>query len=381
MNIQNYGETTAKDVVVTINLPSGLSLSSGTATQTISTISGGTGGSGENVGISWTVSADSATTSSITITVTPSNADAKTETISVTVTGGTTTTTPGGGGSSGGGGFTSNSQKWTTMEKNVTNKMMLSDKSLGIKEISIQVNNKANNVTITVTKLAGKPTTVNLPSGTAYQWIEITHDNLTDDNVKSAKIRFNVSRSWLINNSFSTDYVVFQRYSNGWTKLTTIKISESSSDIEYEAETPGLSIFAITAEKPAAAPAIVCGNNIREGAEECDGTDIAGQTCQSKGFDSGTLKCSQCVFDVSGCKSAAALPPNAPAIPVKCGDGRCDSGETSTNCPQDCEASTAGTSNISDYLLIIIAVVVVIIVAVIGWFYYHEKHMKNPITA
>lgn len=48
--------------------------------------------------------------------------------------------------------------------------------------------------------------------------------------------------------------------------------------------------------------AAVCGNNLREGTEQCDGTDLASQTCVLKGFASGTLKCSAtCTFDTSSC--------------------------------------------------------------------------------
>jgi hypothetical protein len=35
----------------------------------------------------------------------------------------------------------------------------------------------------------------------------------------------------------------------------------------------------------------VCGDNIKGVNEICDGTDLAGHTCSSEGFDSGTLKC------------------------------------------------------------------------------------------
>ncbi|MCX6814029.1 MAG: hypothetical protein NTY20_00025, partial [Candidatus Aenigmarchaeota archaeon] len=81
-------------------LPSGASLTSGSAAQTISSIAGGEGGSGESVGLSWTVSFSGASTSSITITTSPSNAASKTDTISITVSGGTTPAaeTPGGNG-------------------------------------------------------------------------------------------------------------------------------------------------------------------------------------------------------------------------------------------------------------------------------------------
>lgn len=47
----------------------------------------------------------------------------------------------------------------------------------------------------------------------------------------------------------------------------------------------------------------VCGNNVKEVGESCDGTDLAGQTCASQGFTSGTLSCNgTCsAFNVSGC--------------------------------------------------------------------------------
>ena len=47
----------------------------------------------------------------------------------------------------------------------------------------------------------------------------------------------------------------------------------------------------------------VCGNNAREAGEACDGTDLGGETCQSRGFDPGTLSCLQdCSgYDASQC--------------------------------------------------------------------------------
>jgi len=47
----------------------------------------------------------------------------------------------------------------------------------------------------------------------------------------------------------------------------------------------------------------VCGDNNAQGSEVCDGTDLAGQTCVSQGFDSGSLGClGDCSgYDTSGC--------------------------------------------------------------------------------
>ena len=54
-----------------------------------------------------------------------------------------------------------------------------------------------------------------------------------------------------------------------------------------------------------------CGDNIAEGAEVCDGTDLAGQTCIGEGFEEGTLGCAA---DCSGYDTSACM--NS-----MCGDG------------------------------------------------------------
>jgi len=46
----------------------------------------------------------------------------------------------------------------------------------------------------------------------------------------------------------------------------------------------------------------VCGNNIKEGTEQCDGTALGGQSCIGLGYAGGALSCkSDCTFDTSGC--------------------------------------------------------------------------------
>jgi hypothetical protein len=84
--IQNWGETTAKNVAVNLTLPSGINLATGSQTQTVSEIEGGEGGSGESVGLSWTLQFASPSDSTITISTAPSNADSITDSITVSVT-------------------------------------------------------------------------------------------------------------------------------------------------------------------------------------------------------------------------------------------------------------------------------------------------------
>jgi serine protease AprX len=46
----------------------------------------------------------------------------------------------------------------------------------------------------------------------------------------------------------------------------------------------------------------VCGNNVKESGEPCDGNDLGGQTCQGQGFAGGTLSCNgDCSLNTSGC--------------------------------------------------------------------------------
>lgn len=88
-----------------------------------------------------------------------------------------------------------------------------------------------------------------------------------------------------------------------------------------------------------------CGNNDREGEEQCDGSDLAGQSCASLGLGSGTLTCfpadsaQECQFDTANC-----------VPPPQCGNGtveqgeECDDGNANNDdaCLNNCIAATCG---------------------------------------
>jgi hypothetical protein len=47
---------------------------------------------------------------------------------------------------------------------------------------------------------------------------------------------------------------------------------------------------------------VICGNNIREAGEDCDGTDLNNKSCQSFGYSQGNLSCrSSCDFNFTSC--------------------------------------------------------------------------------
>jgi len=75
----------------------------------------------------------------------------------------------------------------------------------------------------------------------------------------------------------------------------------------------------------------VCGDGVAEGAEECDGADLAGATCGGAGCSGGVPSCSSsCTLDYSGCTGC----------PVCDNDFLCEAGEDCFSCPNDCASGT-----------------------------------------
>ncbi|WP_305064942.1 PGF-pre-PGF domain-containing protein [Methanococcoides sp.] len=70
----------------------------------------------------------------------------------------------------------------------------------------------------------------------------------TEDNIAHPAIGFSVPKAWLTENEINEDAIALYRHSEGkWNNLNTIKIGEDDSYIHFEAETPGFSPFAISA--------------------------------------------------------------------------------------------------------------------------------------
>jgi PGF-pre-PGF domain-containing protein len=128
--------------------------------------------------------------------------------------------------------------------------MNITKTGLDFSQIEIKVKNQANEVSIKVEKLAGQPAEVtHTVVGKAYQWIKITPANLNETNIETAKIRFKVNQSWISDNNVDPATVALNRWeSDHWSKLPTTKLSEDTTYVYYESQTPGFSVFAITGE-------------------------------------------------------------------------------------------------------------------------------------
>lgn len=88
----------------------------------------------------------------------------------------------------------------------------------------------------------------------------------------------------------------------------------------------------------AGAPGTNCGNNVKEEGEECDGTDLAGETCETQGLLSGHVSCyPDCTINITGCLT----PPPEGTTEDVCNNGLDDDGDGLTDCfDPDCEGES-----------------------------------------
>ena len=160
----------------------------------------------------------------------------------------------GGGGGGGGGGSASisESQHFGNIPTGGTlSKEYSKSEQIAVTTIKVNVRNSVNNVRIEVKK-ANKPLDSPEPviEGGTYKYISIISTNIKDDDINKANINFKIEKKWLDNNSYDKNKVALNRYkSKKWVKILTKKKTENIDYVFYEAETPGFSIFAITAGK------------------------------------------------------------------------------------------------------------------------------------
>jgi PGF-pre-PGF domain-containing protein len=113
----------------------------------------------------------------------------------------------------------------------------------------------AGKITVTIEMLKNTSALVDeTPSGLVYKnmniWVGKT-GYATESNIKDPVIGFVVSKEWLGDNDVNTDTIVLNRYNEDvWARLETEQTGEDEEFYYFEANTPGFSPFAITADQP-----------------------------------------------------------------------------------------------------------------------------------
>jgi PGF-pre-PGF domain-containing protein len=152
------------------------------------------------------------------------------------------------------GGTTPNPKDITSWSKLSPGKttFKITGKDISVTEMELDVKSEiTGSPRLTVEKLGAKPSAVDEPSGKVFQYLDITAEQISSDNLNKATIMFSVTRQWLTDNGFEKEDVVMMRYTDKWEELTTTVASEGASNVEFKAETPGFSTFALAARKVA----------------------------------------------------------------------------------------------------------------------------------
>ena len=122
--------------------------------------------------------------------------------------------------------------------------------SIPVSEIFITTLASSTNVKFVVTAVSS-PSTTYTPA-TVYKYIQVDHPALSNDIISDAKIKFSVAKSWLTSNNKNKNDITLLRYTAQWDALTTTITNEDSNYVYYLADSPGLSLFAISTASPSA---------------------------------------------------------------------------------------------------------------------------------
>ncbi|WP_342678680.1 lectin like domain-containing protein [Methanofollis sp. UBA420] len=95
---------------------------------------------------------------------------------------------------------------------------------------------------------ATRPSAADAPDGAVYAYVEATLYHTTEDLLSGETIAFAVPSAWLEAHACTAGDVRLLRYVDGaWKPLTTVVTGEKDGMANFEAETDGLSLFAIAA--------------------------------------------------------------------------------------------------------------------------------------
>jgi len=125
-------------------------------------------------------------------------------------------------------------------------------KDLKVDEVKVEVKDTVTNAQISVKESSlpsGANIAISTDVGATYKYLDIS-TTIPSPSIDKVIISFKVEKSWLEKNGIDSSTISLQRYSNSqWNKLTTSKVSEDATYIYFDAESPGLSVFAVTGEK------------------------------------------------------------------------------------------------------------------------------------
>ncbi|QYZ78962.1 PEGA domain-containing protein [Methanofollis formosanus] len=121
-------------------------------------------------------------------------------------------------------------------------------KGMSIYEVRVTAGEDIPKVMITIEK-TGRPSGVDAPAGTVYEYDEVTLYHTTEDAIEEIVVSFGVPKTWLEEHGIDPADVALYRYDNdGWQPLPTSVDGEDETSWHFSARSPGFFLFAIGGE-------------------------------------------------------------------------------------------------------------------------------------
>ncbi|MBC2696984.1 MAG: PGF-pre-PGF domain-containing protein [ANME-2 cluster archaeon] len=174
----------------------------------------------------------------------------------------------GGGGSSGGGGGTSGENYYNILLSETDRQSIFKNSDVSfifdledniVRHINFTALKSAGTVAAKVEILNNTSTLVSTPPpNKVYKNLNVWVGNAgwaTNRNIADTTVVFTVDKSWITENNIDGPSIALYRYSDDtWHKLVTRKIAEDANSLQFEAETPGFSPFAVTGKEEEGEP-------------------------------------------------------------------------------------------------------------------------------
>ena len=164
----------------------------------------------------------------------------------------TTTTTDSGGGGGGGGAAAvsavtdSKAQVWQSVPAGSSVSLDVDKAAIAVTSIVVNdVKSDLKSVELEVAALSENPVSTEA-TAKVYQYFRINKKNIADADAESFKIGFKVTKAWLSENGLASADVTLYRFADDkWNELATKVASTDATYVNYEADTPGFSSFAV----------------------------------------------------------------------------------------------------------------------------------------
>ena len=156
-------------------------------------------------------------------------------------------------GGGGGGSVVSNPSQsitYTLIQQGEEKQFDFTNEEIPVDEVVITAGETIENAKITAVSLGSeKPAVIpTAPPAKVYKYLQLDTSNI-NGKITTAKVKFRVEKTWFTDNNYDPSTTTLNRYHNEqWEHYTAMQVSEDDNYYYFEAEVPGFSYFAITAD-------------------------------------------------------------------------------------------------------------------------------------